>query len=275
MAAEITGRLADIGTHDVGGPSLVTAAASVKALSPVADQGEVCQAVPLSYQQRLLIKTRALESDGLHRQLLASWLLMLSGMVRSEHLQHSKIWIESGVLTCLAQHGKTRRHGGRRPLSLALSEGHTGSVVPLWLAVRGAAGPGYFLENFKEDGLALRGTNFPRSLNRFLFVSRSAIMEPPFCWTNDITDNIPHLQCQESAAVHCGCPRPQLHRSGLARYMGWVDGGVLGTTHGFALGHASSLLGGAVVECPYRPRLHFEVCLGGPRGWFGQGRGLG
>ena len=31
--------------------------------------------------------------------------------------------------------------------------------------------------------------------------------------------------------------------------MGWVDSGVLGTTDGFALGHASSVLGGAVVEC--------------------------
>ena len=106
-----------------------TATPSVKAWSAVGDQGEVCQAVPLSYQQWLLIETRALESDGLHRQLLASWLLMLYGMVRFEHLQHSKIWIESGVLTGLAQHGKTRRHGGRRPLRWqALSEGLTGSL---------------------------------------------------------------------------------------------------------------------------------------------------
>ena len=74
-----------------------------------------------------------------------------------------------------------------------------------------------------------------------------------------------HLQRQESAAVHCRCSRPQLHRSGLARHMGWVDSGVLGTTDGFALGNASSPLGGAVVECPYRPRLHFEVCLGEAR----------
>ena len=72
---------------------------------------------------------------------------------------------------------------------------------------------------------------------------------------------------QESVAVQCRCSRPQFHRSGLARHMGWVDCGVLGTTDRFALGHASSLFGGAVVECPY----HF----GGWRGWHDPGRGLG
>ena len=75
------------------------AAPSVKALSAVGGLAEVRQAVPLSYRQWLLIETRALESDGLHRQLLASWLLMLYGMVRFEHLQHPDIWMESGVLT--------------------------------------------------------------------------------------------------------------------------------------------------------------------------------
>ena len=128
MAAELTGRLTTsahttwtslrwLESHLVF--VFHTAAPSVKAWSAVGDQGEVCQAVPLSCRQWLLIETRALESGGLHRQLLADGVSCFTRMVRFELLQHSDIWIESGLLADLAKHGKMRRHSGRRPPSLA------------------------------------------------------------------------------------------------------------------------------------------------------------
>ena len=170
MAAELTGRLTNFSAHGVDVPSLVgvpsglrlPAAPSVKAWSAVGDQGEVCPTGSGSSSRR--VPWRAMVCTG-NCSLRGFSCFIFSTFGSSLEFSLASAWRTA-------------------PSSVAgLSEGLTGSLAPLWLAVRGAAGPGYFLENFQEDGLTLRGTKLTMSLNRFLFVSRSVFMDPPFCWT--------------------------------------------------------------------------------------------
>ena len=200
VAAELTGWLTDIGAHG-GRPFWLeshlgfvfhTAANSVKGWSTVGDQREVCQAVPLSCPQWLLIEMRALESDDdLHWQLFGAWLLVLDGMVRSESLQHCDIWIESGVLSGFAKHGKTTRRTALPSLA-GLVRGTHGLV-----SASVACCPWGWLQGLATSRRTSRWMAWrfearisPCHPTRFLCVSRSIFMEPPFWWTKDITDNI-------------------------------------------------------------------------------------